>query len=480
MASRNRVLGRLRESALERELRADVVRLEAQLEHVTSHDALTGLATRAAFQEALRRAVAGPRPQARGVALLMIDLDAFKAVNDTHGPAVGDDLLRAMARRMRSVVGDGDVVGRLGGDEFAVLLDDSDVRSASELGETLALRLAEPIRVDDIEIASAVSIGIHLAGRDEGAHDVALRADAALRAAKAAGGGCERFDPARHHPFVERHQIELELRTAAARDQLVLHYQPVIELATREIVGAEALIRWDHPRRGFLHPNAFMDIAEESGAIVDVGRWVLRRACEDARSWQDRIPDAAGVGVAVNVSRRQLRNPTIVDDVAEALAASGLSPGSLTVEITETALMTDTDAMVVLLDAFHRLGVVLAMDDFGTGYSSLAQLRTLPIDVLKIDKAFVDGIAREEEEWALAAAIVRMAASLEKGTVSEGVEHPSQLAHLRALGCQRAQGYLFLPPLPPAEFERVLRSQGRLAPGVSMAPLPDGVRPGSS
>jgi diguanylate cyclase (GGDEF)-like protein len=428
------------------------------LRSAASYDPLTGLANRALFEGALGRALVRRRTAGRSAALLTMDLDGFKAVNYAYGHAAGDDLLCEVGCRLRSLVRGADLVARLGGDEFALVLEDVDVLAVLEVAERVIAAMAEPFTVAGVEIASGVSVGVHIAVPGEVAEDVMVNADAALYVAKTAGGGFELFDPARHRQFIERYQIELELRAAHARGELVLHYQPVVELATRRTVGVEALIRWNHPIRGFLNPAAFIQIAEESGAIVEVGRWVICQACADARSWQDRIPGAEHVGVAVNVSRRQLRRPSIVDDVSDALAASGLAPASLTVEITETALMADTDEIVRLLDRFKALGVELALDDFGTGYSSLSQLRALPVDVLKIDKAFVDGIAREEEEWALATAIVRLAASLDKRTVAEGVEHASQLAHLRSLGCELAQGYLFARPMPLADLERFLAS----------------------
>jgi EAL domain-containing protein (putative c-di-GMP-specific phosphodiesterase class I) len=283
-----------------------------------------------------------------------------------------------------------------------------------------------------------------------------VHADAALYGVKAAAGGFALYDPIRHRQFLDRHQLEVELRAASARGEFVLHYQPVVELASRRTVGVEALIRWNHPTRGLLNPPGFIPLAEETGTIVAIGRWVIRQACADARSWQDRIPGAEHVWVAVNVSRRQLHSPAVVDVVSDALTASGLPPASLTVEITETVLMADTGDLVRVLDKLKALGVGLAMDDFGTGYSSLAQMRALPIDVLKIDKVFIDGIARKEEEWALATAIIRLAASFNQRTLAEGVEHASQLAHLRALGCELAQGYLFARPMPLADLEHFL------------------------
>ncbi|MGQ0520838.1 MAG: putative bifunctional diguanylate cyclase/phosphodiesterase [Actinomycetota bacterium] len=443
-------------------------RLENRLVQTASHDPLTGLPNRTAFGEALRQALARRHPPDRGVAVVITDLDAFRAVNDTHGPAVGDALLCELADRLRRFAHEAAAVARLGGDEFALVLHDADVGRVTDLAGRLVDSLARPATVADVVIVPVVRLGVHVPEAWEGEREVVLRADAALQAAKAAGLGFELFDAARHRPFIDRYQVELQMRTAPDRGELVLHYQPVIDLATRHIVGAEALVRWNHPTRGLLGPAAFIEIAEESGAIVDVGRWVLRQACADARSWQARIAGAAHVGVAVNVSRRQLRNTVVLDDVRQAITGSGLSPASLTVEITETAMMRDASEMLGLLGSIKQLGVQLAMDDFGTGYSSMAQLRAMPVDVVKVDKAFVDGIAREEGEWALAAAVIRLAGSLGKRTLAEGVEHPSQVAHLRALGCEQVQGFLFSRPLPLAEFERLLARQAAGDPPPSL------------
>ena len=459
-----RVRGLLRDVAVERRLREDVERLAAEVRHAASHDYLTGLANRGAFGHAVRHALGTPDGPNGALGLLMVDLEGFKAVNDTYGHPVGDDVLREVASRLRSFDSQAQLVARVGGNEFALVLHDTDTAVAQALAERVVATLAEPVRLAEVMVHPVVRIGVHVPEPWETKHDALLRADAALHAAKAASRGFELFDGVAHRRFVDRYEIELQVRLAPAKGELVLHYQPLIDLSTRRIVGSEALVRWNHPTRGLLAPGAFIQIAEESGAVVDLGRWVLRRACADARRWQEIVPGSGDVGVAVNVSRRQLASPAIVDDVRDAVAASGLPAASLTVEITETTLMGDTGETVDLLERFKALGAQLAMDDFGTGYSSLAQLRALPIDVLKVDKAFVDGIARDDEEWALAAAIFRLAASLGKRTVAEGVEEPSQLAHLRALGCERVQGYLFSRPVPLADFERLLAEQATTAP----------------
>lgn len=430
--------------------------LVSDLRHGALHDPLTGLPNRTPFQEALARALARRNRPGRGPALLVLDLDSFKSVNDTYGHATGDELLCAIATRLTRLARAGDLVARLGGDEFAVVVDDADIRAAVVLAERIIAGFSEPFTLTDVTVVSGASIGVYLATPQEPAEAVLARADAALYSAKAAGGGSELFDPDRHGQFLERYQLELELRDAPSRHELVLHYQPIVELATRRIVEVEALIRWNHPARGFLPPSAFLAIAEEGGAIVDIGRWVLRQACLDAKVWQEHIPGAEGIGVAVNVSRRQLCSPSISDDLADALSASGLAATHLTVEITETALVADADEVLATLHKFKALGVEVAMDDFGTGYSSLSQLRILPIDVVKIDKAFVDGIATSSEDWVLAAAIVRLAASLGKRTLAEGIEDAAQHAHLRALGCALGQGYYFARPVPLADLERLL------------------------
>ncbi|MFP5328370.1 MAG: putative bifunctional diguanylate cyclase/phosphodiesterase [Acidimicrobiia bacterium] len=452
-----------RDLAVEQSLREELERTHKEIEYAAAHDYLTGVANRAEFDKALHRAFSRRQAQGRSPCVLVIDLDSFKSVNDTFGHQAGDEVLRVTASRLRDAVRPQDTVARLGGDEFAVVVDDADARTAIAVGERVIAALREPLVLGSMVVASRVSVGAHVSDERETPNDALLCADTAMYAAKTAGGGFELFDAARHRHFIERYQTELELGTAVFQDQLVLHYQPVLDLTTRRIVKSEALLRWEHPTRGLLYPGAFIEIAETSGAIVEVGRWVLRRAFRDACMWQT-LAGCGGVGVAVNLSRRQLQNPAVVDDIAEALHYAELDPRLATIEVTETALMVDTCEMVARLEKIKSLGVEIAMDDFGTGYSSLSHLRELPIDLLKIDKAFVDGIASGEEEWSLAVAIVRLATSLGKRTLAEGIEEASQLAHLRTLGCEFGQGWLFAKALPLEDFTALLLPEH--APGA--------------
>lgn len=459
-----RVFFLLREVATEKELRLQVESLARELEFNSRHDALTGLANRPAFDEALGRALARRARDQPGV-LLVLDLDGFKAVNDAFGHEVGDEVLRAVADRLRSAAREADVVARLGGDEFAIVAEGIEIQPALRLAERLGEALVAPLALGPVSASLGVSIGIYPLEAGDPPARAMRRADASMYVAKAAGGGLQLFDEAAHSSFMERHELLLELRTAIREGQLLVHYQTVIELAGRTPAGAEALVRWQHPTRGLLMPGVFIEMAEESGAVVELGRIVLETACRDAAAWQSN-PGLRGVGVSVNLSRRQLRSASVVDMVAATLASSGLDPRLLTLEVTETALMADQAEMIAVLDRLHGLGVTLAMDDFGTGYSSLSQLRRLPIDILKIDRAFVTGIAREEEEWSLAVAIVRLAASLNRRLVAEGVEEPAQMVHLRSLGVDYAQGYLFSRPVP---FDQFVAAAG---PGEGTRPAP--------
>lgn len=419
-----------------------------ELRHQALHDVQTGLANRAAFDTTLPRMIKRRRIEGRGPALFLLDINAFKSVNDRYGHHVGDQLLRLTAQRLTALVRGDDLVARVGGDEFAVIIDDSDVRGALVLAERITDALCEPADLGGVHLAPAVSVGVYVFDGTGDAEHALICADAAMYFAKASGGGYQLFDPERHRGFVERYQLELDLRAAPLLGQLVLHYQPIVDLLTGQIMAVEALIRWNHPTRGLLYPAAFIEVAEESGAIIDLGRWVLNQACADGQRLVAGIPDDQPFTIAVNLSRRQLTSDTLGDDVSEALLTHGLPPERLTLEVTETALMHDEDAMIGRLHTLKALGVELAMDDFGTGYSSLAQLRTMPIDVLKIDRVFVvGGIGSSEEEWAFADAIIRLAHSLGKRTLAEGIELPSQLAQLKSLGCELGQGYLFARPI---------------------------------
>ncbi len=441
--------------------------LSRDLEHRALHDALTGLPNRVLLADridnALAQRVTGP---GRAPALLLLDLDGFKSVNDTHGHEQGDLLLIAIAGCLLKVSRAGDTVARLGGDEFAVLLPDTDLAQALRIAERIALSCTTRGPLGDLRLSSSASIGVVLAdGQDRST--LLRQADIAMYAAKARGGDTTAvFDVELHAELLARHHREIELRGAAARGELVLEYQPVMHLARNEMVGVEALVRWQHPVHGRISPLQFIPIAEESGSIKQIGAWVLEQACRQALAWDAEHPLSPPLDIAVNLSPRQLIDDGLVEMVRNTLEQLAIDPARVTLEVTESALGADTEMMIGKLDQLKALGVRLAIDDFGTGYSSLSFLRRLPVDILKIDKSFVDGIAREPEEWALTTAIVKLATSLGKQTLAEGVELGEQLAHLRALNCELGQGYLFDRPLPAAMVSERIAAAARRAGAV--------------
>ncbi|HEV8424213.1 MAG TPA: EAL domain-containing protein [Actinomycetes bacterium] len=436
---------------------SDRKELEEQLVHQAFHDGLTGLANRTLFAERVEHALARSGPG--DLAVMFIDLDDFKNVNDSLGHAAGDQLLVAAARRLQGCLRPTDTAARLGGDEFAVLLERvSDAEAAGVVAGRILDMLHKPFGLNGRTIPIKASLGVAVVQPGVVDVDELLRnADVAMYAAKA--GGKDRFElfrPDMHADMLQRLELEAELRHATDRGELVLHYQPIVELVSGRITRVEALVRWNHPTRGLLPPPAFIPLAEEQGMIGPIGRWVLLEACQQARRWQDRFPDAPPLAVHVNLSGRQLEEQSLVGEVVQALETSRLVPRLLTLEITETVLMTDIETMSQRLRELKGLGVLLAIDDFGTGYSSLSYLRRFPIDMLKIDKAFVDGIGRGREDTALAHAIINLSHTLQLHTVAEGIERPEQAAHLAALGCQDGQGYHFARPLTPAAMSELL------------------------
>jgi diguanylate cyclase (GGDEF)-like protein/PAS domain S-box-containing protein len=449
---------------------SDRKELEAQLVHQAFHDGLTGLANRTLFTERVEHALA--RTGQGELAVLFIDLDDFKHVNDSLGHAAGDQLLVAAARRLQGCLRPTDVAARLGGDEFAVLLERvTDGEAAATVAGRVLDTLHQPFGLNGRTIPIKASLGVATGqpGTDE-ADELLRNADVAMYTAKA--GGKDRFElfrPDMHEDLLQRLELEAELRHVADRDQLVLHYQPIVELVSGRISRVEALVRWDHPVKGLLPPVAFIPLAEEQGLIGPIGNWVLLQACLQARRWHDQFPDAPPLSVHVNLSGRQLEEQSLVGEVVQALETSRLSPRQLTLEITESVLVTDIEAMSGRLRELKGLGVMLAIDDFGTGYSSLSYLRRFPIDMLKIDKAFVDGIGQGREDTALAHAIVKLSHTLQLHTVAEGIEHSEQAAHLAALGCQDGQGYLFARPLDTGAMTELLARS--LADGGFYLPL---------
>jgi diguanylate cyclase (GGDEF)-like protein len=441
--------------------------------HEALHDSLTGLPNRSLFVDRLRHAVARAGRTGTPVAVLFCDLDGFKTVNDSLGHRTGDRLLVSVAGRLADCLRPADTIARLGGDEFAVLLEElREPGDAARAAQRLLESLSSPFELREREFFISASIGI-AAGSEE--PETLLRdADLAMYRAKSRGKGRYAiFEPGMHTAIVERLDLEVDLKGAIERDELVLAYQPIFSLRSGAVAGVEALVRWRHPKRGVVLPEHFVPLAEESGVIRELGRWVLRTACHQGALWRARYPGHPGLQIGVNLSGAQLREPGLVDEVAEALASAQLDPSGLTLEITETALMESFESAIEQLDALKRLGVDLAIDDFGIGYSSLRYLRRLPLDNLKIEKSFVDGIGRSDDEPALLRAIVDLADIFGLTVIAEGIERPEQRERLLALGCDLGQGHLLSEPLPPAEADALLLRVGLLggpAPESARAP----------
>ena len=433
-------------------------RLEHELRHMAFHDSLTGLANRALFEDRLAHALKAAARRRGGLAVLFVDVDDFKTVNDSLGHGAGDVLLRAVGERVKTSLRASDTPARLGGDEFAVLLEDvADAHGALQTAERLLAALEPPFEVAGRQLAITASIGIAPAwSGDETMHDLMRNADLAMYEAKRQGGGrCRLFEEAMHAVVLTRLELAGELQEAVEQEQFELHFQPIVSLDSSAVLGAEALVRWRHPERGLLPPGEFLPLAEESGLIVPLGRWVLEDACRTLRGWQEEIPGLP-VYLTVNVSMRQLHEPAIVDHVREALAGSDLAPDRLVLEITESFLADETEAPRLRLQRIRALGVRLAVDDFGTGYSALGYLQRFPIDMLKIDRSFVAHARPGSPSRNLVRSIVQLGRSLHLEPVAEGVEDAEQAAELRAMGVRVGQGFHFARPLPPDDFAALL------------------------
>lgn len=434
--------------------------LAEELAHRAFHDPLTDLANRTLFHDRVGHALERSRRTGGRVAVLLLDLDAFKKVNDTIGHVQGDELLRTVAHRLLAATRGTDTVARLGGDEFAVLLQD--IRSDEEItvvADRIAAALARPVDLAMKPVCIGASMGVATTCDASDTEELLRNADVALREAKQGRRGSHVvFSADAHAPVLVRLALEADLPGVLERNELTLMYQPMVELATGEMAGVEALLRWAHPRRGLVQPSEFIPIAEETGLIVQIGRWVLHEACRQGATW-NRSRRGEGLTISVNISAHQLAAHDLAADVASALDASGLEPRSLLLEITESVLLRDEECTLERLRQLKALGVRLAIDDFGTGYSSLGQLRRFPMDILKVDKAFIDGLAAGEKGLALTRAVFALGESLGLRCIAEGVEKPAQHATLRRLGCSLAQGFLFARPLTPPQIDALLASR---------------------
>ncbi len=449
--------------------------LEAKLVRQAFRDPLTGLANRALFNDRMAHALARNERDAGLVGLLMLDVDDFKAVNDTLGHETGDLLLKAIADRLRVINRPDATIARLGGDEFAVLLENlPDDAAAVAVAARVARAFERPFKIEMSSISVRVTVGVAVDVANKRSAPWLLRsADVAMDEAKRrCKGGFLQYDPVTYLAATKRVVLESELRRAVERNQFTLLYQPIVDLPTGRITGVEALIRWNHPKRGLLTPAEFVTLLEATGMIIPVGAWVLDEACRQAAAWTARFADFASM--AVNVSARQLATPEFVETVRAALENNGLAPHHLTLEVTEQLAVEDSTRTAARLQAARAYGVRVAIDDFGTGYSSLAYLRQLPVDTLKIDRSFVDGVGEDPEATSLTRAIVDLARTLKLRTVAEGIEQQLQADTLRTLGCDYGQGYLFARPGTARAIEARLEAQARIRPVLAGEAQPGG------
>jgi diguanylate cyclase (GGDEF)-like protein len=426
---------------------------------------LTGLANRALFVDRLEHAMSLARRNQHPIAVLFIDLDDFKTINDSLGHGEGDAILVDVAERFRAALRSGDTIARMGGDEFAVMVEDPPAASApTDVADRLMAVLQAPFLRGAKELFVHASVGVAVVtSRDQTADELLRNADVSMYMAKRKGKNrIEVFEPSMHAAALARLALKGDLERALERHEFFVLYQPVIDLSTLELVGVEALLRWQHPERGLVGPVEFIPVAEETGLIIRLGRWVLEQACRQSRAW-DAIAPGRPIAMNVNVSGRQVVEPGFVAEVSQVLAESAIDPSRVVLEFTEGVLMQDTDATMATLRQLKALGVRLAIDDFGTGYSSLSYVRRFPIDVLKIDRSFVASMADGPDETALMQSILNLSETLHLETVAEGIEEASQLTELQSLGADLGQGYLFAKPLASGEIAALL-----LAPNAAI------------
>jgi diguanylate cyclase (GGDEF)-like protein len=430
---------------------------QRSLTRQANHDSLTGLANRAAFRARLEAALARPERRSGTLAVLFVDLDDFKDVNDTLGHAAGDELLSVVAARLETTVRPGDLVARLGGDEFALLLDGvPDPAVALAVAERTVTALAAPVEINGTWVHVGASVGLAMRHDDSDPESFMREADVAMYTAKGRGKNrVEQYDAVLDEAVVEHNELKADMAGAAGRGEFVLDYQPIVDLATGTFAGVEALVRWQHPTRGLLPPFAFIDLAEETGAIVGIGAWVLETAARQVQSWRRRYGLAA-LWISVNVSVRQLDDPGFAALVGDVLQRTGLDPARLVLEVTESVLADPAGGAAGALETLRQLGVRVALDDFGAGYSSIGYLRQLPVDILKIDRSFVSGEHANRPGDVLLDALVGLADRLGLDVIPEGIEEHDQLIRLQALGCRTGQGFLLSRPMPAAAIDQLL------------------------
>jgi diguanylate cyclase (GGDEF)-like protein len=445
----------------------------ARLHHRSLHDPLTGLPNRALLEQRLEQAVARARRSHKLAAVLFIDLDGFKPINDRYGHHVGDLLLFALAERLSRVLRPGDTLARLGGDEFVVLCEDLDDSSGAEtVARRINAAMSGPFHLGGHDIDLTASVGISLSGRGEDRPDVLLRnADFAMYQAKQSGGGCIRLsDPVARRAADLRRDLEDDLRTASERDELALLYQPIVDVRSGDLMAVEALLRWTHPTRGLVMPEVIIPSAERTGAILELGEWVLRQACQDLERW--RRQGTAVPSVTVNVSAQQVMGPAFANTVKGVLRETHTDPGSICLEITETVFLADSPRALAVLKELKGLGVRLWLDDFGTGYSSLNYLRQFPFDSVKMDRSFTSGLATDEVTRSIVSAVVDLSHVMDLTITAEGVETPREVSEITELGVDYAQGFHFSPPLTRDELTRHAGTVTAASGSVSMLPAP--------
>ncbi len=430
---------------------------QVELERMALTDPLTQLANRTALNSVLSHALAETARGEMPPALLVLDLDSFKGINDTLGHSAGDDVLRVISRRLQDAVRETDTVARLGGDEFAVMLPKSNLVRARRVANRILKALGESLEIGDLRITCGTSIGLRVAEPGQSVDDLVMEADTAMYAAKAQPhSSIKVFEPALLYARRLQSVMITEMREAILQDQLTLHYQPVVELATGRIEGVEALVRWNHPERGLLMPDSFIPLAEETGMIVDLGHWVLRNAVRQLRRWQQDLNVDANFNVRVNISTTELQNLDLIEHVRDILRETGVDAANLIVELTESMAVNGGDVDKYSLSGLRRLGVQLEIDDFGTGYSSISYLRKLPVNVVKIDKSLIDGLGSDADESKFVEAVLHLIHACGLKAVAEGIETPEQAAELVRLGCSSGQGYYFGRPVPASDIESLI------------------------